>query len=128
METITIGGREITLEFTAYAFEQICDDEELDGVTKFKQHIEGKGWMRRTAKYIAYLGNAHLRKQHMKADLTPDWILDNAYPKEMRDPSIRAAVASALFDGMVMQSDMDSDEEVDVYKQENEKKEQTGCR
>ena len=127
MQTIKIAGKELILEFTAAAYEMVESDAELETVYNFAEHMKGKGWMKRIAKYIAILNNAHLLKEGAKPTMTAEWVLNNTAPGDfIAKLDIKAAVAQEIFESLALQSVDDSDEEVDVVKEEIEKKEDAG--
>lgn len=127
MTEITIGGKKLILEYTLAAYEMVEKDEELESADKFAEHMTGKGWIRRLAKYVAILNNAHLLKEGQKPTMTADWVMNNTRPGEVINKlDIKLAVAQEIFNGLLLESANDSDDEVDVVKEEIEKKEDAG--
>lgn len=124
MTKVTIAGREIPLEFTGKAWDEI--ETEIGNPFELAEHMQGVGVMKRIRKYIRILGNAYLAKNHKNEDIADEW-LESLPPSAFIDKSIKVAISEAIYNGLVMETNKPDEQVVDVTLQELEKKADAGC-
>ena len=119
--TVEIGGRVIPLKYT---MRELADMEEQIGtMDQFRDLIlEGRKRLRNITAAIRIMGNAGLKQDGEKDDLTDDWLLDHMDPTQMKPYQI--AVLSAFTGGWKMETE--EEKEHDVVLEEIERKKEKG--
>lgn len=119
--TVEIGGRVIPLKYT---MRELADMEEAIGtMDQFRDLIlEGRKRLRNITAAIRIMGNAGLKQDGEKDDLTDDWLLDHMDPTQMK--AYQIAVLSAFTGGWKMETE--EEKEHDVVLEEIERKKEKG--
>ena len=115
--TVSIGGREIPLQFCMPEF---ADMEEAIGNLSVIDELllKGKKRIRNTAAAIRIMGNAALKAQGEKPDLTDEWVLNHMEPRLI--VAYQSAVMAAINGGMSMEAS--EEQERDLVLEEIERK------
>ena len=115
--TVKIGGREIPLQFCMPEF---ADMEEAIGNLSVIDELllKGKKRIRNTAAAIRIMGNAALKAQGEKPDLTDEWVLNHMEPRLI--VTYQSAVMAAINSGMSMETS--EEQERDLVLEEIERK------
>ena len=111
---IEIGGRQLPLVFNMLAWAEI--EEKVGPIQELGESLAGKNRVRTVNKVAAILARAG-----GAADVTDEWMMQNARPRQMQEMSV--TIMDAITAGMDMEaSEEDDGGEVDVTLREINKK------
>ena len=118
--TMTAKGRELTMYFDNKAWMAI--EEEFGSLEAMYELMDGKDKpLFHTVRMTAVIANAGERKAGRPADITPEWLMDNLTPKQIRAANTMAKLA--IMEGWKRETvDEDEDGPVDVELEAIQKK------
>lgn len=124
MYRMEAAGKTLTMYFDTRAWVEFeskfySTDELLRRITENDKAMEA------CIQLAAVTANCGARREGQKADYTPEWLMDNLTPKQVREAAYMAKMA--WLEGMRRENVNDEDEEVDVVAAELEKKDPAGA-
>lgn len=117
--SMTVAGREVTLRWTVRA--QVELEEQGWHMDKMWDELEGDAPTKPRAILCAVMINAGAKHEGKEADMTADWLLDNATPLQMRALARLSNLAVQVGHRRQL-ADENDDEIIDVVLEELKKK------
>ena len=124
MHVMEAAGKRLAMYFDTRAWldferEYYSTDELLRRITEGDKATEAR------VQLAAVTATAGARREGRKETITPDWLMDNLTPKQIRQAT--ALAQAAWLEGMKREMVEDDDQDVDVVAAELEKKDPAGA-
>ena len=124
MHVMEAAGKRLAMYFDTrawldFAREYYSTDELLRRITEGDKATEAR------VQLAAVTATAGARREGRKETITPDWLMDNLTPKQIRQAT--ALAQAAWLEGMKREMVEDDDQDVDVVAAELEKKDPAGA-